>query len=95
MIIGPDGNVTTSNITKGVYKLEKKPIVDMRIVIFGKMMVHPQTKEMVMVPMQDVQYKREDSDEWFSMEMVEVEKHDFNPENKNEKNLSTNSFGVS
>jgi hypothetical protein len=101
MIIGLDGdivrsgtyNIVGSGTTGGLN--EKKPIVDMRIVIFGKMMVHPQTKEMVMVPMQDVQYKRQGSEEWFSMEMVEVEKHDFNPENKNEKNLSTNSFGVS
>ena len=62
--------------------LSKKAIVDMRVVMFGKMMVHPQTKEMVMVPMQDIQYQREGSDEWFSMPGIEVEKHDFNPEDK-------------
>lgn len=84
MIIGADGAIVV-----------KKPIVDMRIVIFGKMMVHPQTKEMVMVPMQDVQYKRQGSEEWFSMEMVEAEKHDFNPENKNEKGLPSTNNGVS
>jgi len=62
----------------------KKPIVDVRIVMFPKMMVHPQTKEMVMVPMQDMQYKREGSDEWFSMPIAEAEKHEFNPEDKSD-----------
>ena len=61
---------------------KKKPIVDIKMVAFGKMMVHPQTKQMVMVPMQDVMYKREGSDEWFSMPIEEVEKHEFNPEDK-------------
>jgi len=60
----------------------KKAITDMRVVMFPKMMVHPQTKEMVMVPMQDFQYQREGSDEWFSMPIMEAEKHEFNPENK-------------
>jgi len=60
----------------------KQPIDDMRIVMFSKMMLHPQTKEMVMIPMQDIQYKRAGSDEWFSMPIEEVEKHDFNPEDK-------------
>ena len=60
----------------------KKPIVDMRVVMFGKMIVHPQTKEMVMVPMQDFQFQREGSDEWFSMPIFEKEKHELNPEKK-------------
>ena len=60
----------------------KKPIVNMRVVMFGKMMVHPQTKEMMMIPMQDFQYQREGSDEWFSMPGIEVEKHEPNPEDK-------------
>lgn len=93
MIIGADGAIVSGLPTGGLN--EKKPIVDMRIVMFGKMMVHPQTKEMVMVPIQDVQYKRQGSEEWFSMEMVEVEKHDFNPENKNEKGLPSTNNGVS
>jgi hypothetical protein len=59
---------------------EKQPIVDMRIVMFGKMMVHPQTKEMVMVPMQDVQYKRAGSEKWFSMPIEEVQNHEIKPE---------------
>lgn len=77
-ILGPDGIMTTSNLPTG--GLTKKPIVDMRIVMFGKMMVHPQTKEMVMVPMQDVQYKREGSNEWFSMPIEEVQNHEIKPE---------------
>jgi len=60
----------------------KKPIVNMRVVMFGKMMVHPQTKEMMMIPMQDFQYQREGSDEWFSMPGIEVDKHEPNPEDK-------------
>jgi hypothetical protein len=58
----------------------KNPIVDIRIVSFPKMMVHPQTKEMVMVPMQDIQYQRQGSAEWFSMVGIEVEKHEPNVE---------------
>lgn len=73
---------------------KKKPITDIRIVMFPKMMVHPQTKEMVMVPMQDFQYKREGSTEWFSMPVVEAEKHDFNPEEKNEEVSNTSPSGV-
>ncbi len=61
---------------------KKKPIVDIRMVMFPKMMVHPETKQMVMVPMQDLQYKREGSTEWFSVRIDEMEKHDFNPEEK-------------
>lgn len=60
----------------------KKPIVDMRVVMFGRTMVHPQTKEIVLVPMQDFQFQREGSDEWFSMPGIEVEKHEPNPEDK-------------
>jgi len=60
----------------------KKPIVDIRVVMFPKMILHPQTKEMVMVPMQDFQYQREGSDEWFSMPGIEKEKHEPNPEVK-------------
>lgn len=60
----------------------KKPIVDIRMVMFPKMMVHPETKQMVMVPMQDLQYKREGSTEWFSVPLDEMEKHEFNPEEK-------------
>lgn len=74
--------------------LAKKPIVDIRMVMFPKMMVHPQTKEMVMVPMQDLQYQREGSTDWFSVEIVEKEKHDFNPENKNEEVSNTSPSGV-
>lgn len=77
-ILGPDGGLTFP--TGGLGK--KKPVTDMRIVMFAKMMVHPETKQMVMVPMQDMQYKREGSDEWFSLPIVEVEKHEFNPEEK-------------
>ena len=84
-ILGPDGIMTTSSLpTGGIDK--KKPIVDMRIVMFPKMMVHPQTKEMIMVPMQDFQYKREGSAEWFSMPVEELEKHEFNPEDKTKVN---------
>ena len=78
-ILGPDGGITGFP-TGGLIK--NKPIVDMRIVIFGKMMVHPQTKEIVLVPMQDFQFQREGSDEWFSMPGIEVEKHEPNPEDK-------------
>ena len=78
-ILGPDGGVAGFP-TGGLVK--KNPIVDMRIVVFPKMMVHPETKEMVMVPMQDFQYKREGSEEWFSIPIVEAEKHEFNPEEK-------------
>ena len=77
-ILGPDGGLALP--TGGIVK--KKPIVDLRIVMFAKMMVHPETKQMVMVPMQDMQYKREGSDEWFSLPIVEVDKHEFNPEEK-------------
>ena len=80
-ILGPDGALAGIGFpTGGLGK--KKPVVDMRIVMFAKMMVHPETKQMVMVPMQDMQYKREGSDEWFSLPIVEVEKHEFNPEEK-------------
>jgi hypothetical protein len=76
MIIGADGKaVSTGGLTT------KEPIVDMRIVVFQKMMVHPQTKEMVMVPMQDIQYQRQGSTEWFSMDGVQVENHEPNLEN--------------
>ena len=75
-LLGPDGNLTFSPSAKQV----KSPIVDLRMVVFGKMMVHPQTKEMVMVPMQDIQYQRQDSDEWFSLNGVQVEKHEPNVE---------------
>ena len=71
-----DNGITTGSLSN------KKAIVDMRVVMFGKMMVHPQTKEMMMVPMQDFQYRRSGSDEWFSMPIEEMEKHDFNPEDK-------------
>lgn len=91
-ILGPDGGVTGFP-TGGL--ISKKPIVDIRMVMFPKMMVHPQTKEMVMVPMQDLQYKREGSTEWFSVAIHETEKHDFNPEDKNEKDLRNPSNGVS
>lgn len=77
-ILGPDGGLAFSPEGKVV----KNPIVDVRFVMFPKMMVHPQTKEMVMVPMQDFQYKRAGSEEWFSVPGVEVEKHEPNPENK-------------
>ena len=71
--------------TQGVYTISKKPIVDIKIVMFPKMMVHPETKQMMMVPMQDFMYKREGSDEWFSMPIEESEKHEFNPEVKQSK----------
>lgn len=80
-ILGPDGGVVFSLDGKAT----KTPIVDMRIVVFQKMMVHPQTKEMVMVPMQDIQYQRQDSDEWFSMDGVQVENHEPNLENSNKE----------
>lgn len=67
---------------QAVLPKNKKPIVDIRMVMFAKMMVHPETKQMVMVPMQDLQYKREGSDEWFSIPIDETEKHEFNPEDK-------------
>ena len=35
-----------------------------------------------MVPMQDFQYQREGSDEWFSMPGIELQKHEPNPEDK-------------
>lgn len=80
-ILGPDGALAASGLpTGGVDK--KKPIVDIRMVMFPKMMVHPETKQMVMVPMQDLQYMREGSNEWFSVGIHETEKHDFNPEDK-------------
>ena len=77
MILGSDGNAINTGTP-----VIKKPIVDMRVVMFPKMMVHPETKQMMMVPMQDFQYKREGSDEWFSMPIAEAEKHEFNPEDK-------------
>lgn len=79
-ILGPDGAVAASGLPVGGLS-KKKPIVDLRMVVFGKMMVHPQTKEMVMVPMQDIQYQREGSDEWFSLDGVQLEKHEPNLEN--------------
>lgn len=90
-ILGPDGGVTFP--VSG--KINKTPIVDFRIVMFPKMMLHPQTKEMVMVPMQDLQYQRQGSDEWFSVAIKESEKHDFNPEEKNEEDLSSTSSIIS
>lgn len=65
-----------------IIKPKKKPIVDIRVVLFSRTMAHPQTKELVSVPMQDIQYQREGSDEWFSMPGIEVDKHDFNAEHK-------------
>lgn len=85
-ILGPDGAVAASSLPTGGLN-KKNPIVDMRIVVFQKMMVHPQTKEMVMVPMQDIQYQRQGSDEWFSMNGVQVENHEPNPEDKSLLNL--------
>lgn len=80
MILGADGKgIQTGSL------VVKKPIVDMRVVMFGKMMVHPQTKEMVMIPMQDFQYQREGSDEWFSMPGIELQKHEPNPEDKTDE----------
>jgi hypothetical protein len=78
-ILGPDGAIAGNSFPTGGL-LKKKPLTDIRLVTFPKMMVHPETKQMVMVPMQDFQYKREGSEEWFSMPMVETDKHDFNPE---------------
>ena len=75
MIIGADGQTVSTGGLK-----TKKPIVDFRIVVFPKMMVHPETKQMVMVPMQDFQFQREGSTEWFSTPMEHMEKHEFNPE---------------
>ena len=80
-ILGPDGALAGVGFPTGGL-VKKEPIVDMRIVVFPKMMVHPETKEMVMVPMQDFQYKRQGSDEWFSMPLEQLDKHEFNPEDK-------------
>jgi|LakMenE18May11ns_1017448.scaffolds.fasta_scaffold9555938_2 hypothetical protein len=92
-ILGPDGATAgVSFPTGGLQK--KKPIADIRMVMFPKMMVHPETKQMVMVPMQDLQYQREGSNEWFSVAIHETEKHDFNPEEKNEEVSSTSPSGV-
>lgn len=77
-ILGPDGGVVLTAKIDAV----KAPIVDFRIVMFGKMMVHPKTKEMVMVPMQDIQYQRQGSNIWYSVPLVENDKHEFNPEVK-------------
>lgn len=90
-ILGPDGGVVDFP-TGGLEK--KNPIVDIRMVMFPKMMVHPQTKEMVMVPMQDLQYQRQGSMEWYSVGIIEKEKHDFNPEEKNEEVSNTSSSGA-
>ena len=80
-ILGPDGAAASSGFpTGGLAK--KEPIVDFRVVVFPKMVVHPETKQMVMVPMQDMQYRREGSADWFSVPMEQVEKHEFNPEEK-------------
>jgi hypothetical protein len=89
-ILGPDGGVTFS-VTG---KQNKDPITDIRMVMFPKMMVHPETKQMVMVPMQDLQYQRQGSTEWFSVAIHETDKHEFNPENKNEEVSTSNSSGV-
>ena len=89
-ILGPDGGISFP--TGGLKK--KSPIVDIRMVMFPKMMVHPDTKQMVMVPMQDLQYQREGNAEWFSVGIVEAEKHEFNPEDKNEEVSNSNSSGV-
>ena len=80
-ILGPDGAAASSGFPTGGL-VKKEPIVDFRVVVFPKMMVHPETKQMVMVPMQDFQYQRKGSDEWFSVPMEQVEKHEFNPEEK-------------
>lgn len=66
--------------TGGVDK--KKPVSEVRMVVFPKMILHPETKQMVMIQMQDLQYKREGSEEWFSVPVEELEKHEFNPEVK-------------
>jgi hypothetical protein len=47
-----------------------------------------------MVPMQDLQYQRQGSTEWFSVAIHETDKHDFNPEYKNEEVSTSNSSGV-
>jgi hypothetical protein len=80
-ILGPDGGIA-SFPTGGLVK--KEPIVDFRIVVFARMMPHPQTKELVMIPMQDFQYKRQGSDEWFSVPFEQFEKHVPNPEDKSQ-----------
>jgi hypothetical protein len=80
-ILGPDGALAGVGLPTGGLD-KKKHIVDIRMVMFPKMMVHPETKQMVMVPMQDLQYKRDGSEEWFSVGIHEVEKHTFNPEDK-------------
>jgi len=90
-ILGPDGNVTLPASGKVV----KNPIDDIRIMVFTKMIVHPQTKEMVNIPMQDFQYKRVGSEEWFSVPLVQTENHEFNPEDKDEKDYRMSSLGVS
>jgi hypothetical protein len=77
-ILGPDGGI--ANFPASLAVVKKEPIVDIRIVIFPKMMVHPQTKEMAMVPMQDIQYQRQGSDEWFSIDGVQLENHEPNLE---------------
>jgi hypothetical protein len=82
-ILGPDGAIPYNSFTTGGL-VKKNPINDIRMVMFPKMVVHPETKQMVMVPMQDLQYKREGSEEWFSVGIHETEKHEFNPEDKTE-----------
>lgn len=92
-ILGPTGAIADRGFSTGGLD-NKKPIVDIRMVMFPKMMVHPETKQMVMVPMQDLQYQREGSIEWFSVAVHETEKHDFNPEVKNEEVSNASSSGV-
>jgi hypothetical protein len=92
-ILGPDGLTPTEGFSTGGL-IKKKPIIDMRIVVYGKMMVHPQTKQMVMVPMQDLQYKREGSNEWVSMPIEELDKHEPNLEIKNEEVSINSTSGV-
>jgi hypothetical protein len=91
-ILGPDGGVANFPTHGKVERIE--PICDIRMVMFPKMMVHPETKQMVMVPMQDLQYQRQGSTEWFSVAIHETDKHDFNPEYKNEEVSTSNSSGV-
>lgn len=79
---------------QAAFPKSKNPIVEVRMIMFDKMMVHPQTKQMVMIPMQDLQYKRQGSNEWFSVPIVEAEKHEYNPEVKNEEVFTSNSSGV-
>jgi len=79
---------------QAAFPKSKNPIVEVRMIMFDKMMVHPQTKQMVMIPMQDLQYKRQGSNEWFSVPIVEAEKHEYNPEVKNEEVSTSNSSGV-